>query len=149
MRDEIMRVVRTFGFVLGKERTGINIDEFVSMDKKGCRRYRLALSGKRSKAYLGYDPRAIRSAVTLWGNDLDNMGKELTEVNFKIWSLGSLEANFKDFCFKLVHGKLYLNAQRARFDNETNRWCTFCGISKVNELKGRGIFENNPLYGDE
>jgi hypothetical protein len=149
MRDEITRVVRTFGVVWGEGYTGTNLDEFVSMDKKGCRRYRLAISGKRSKAYLGYDPREIRSAATLWGNDLITMGKEVTEINFKIWSLGSLEPNFKDFCFKLVHGKLYLNAQRARFDNETNRWCTFCGISKINELKGRGIFENNPQYADE
>jgi hypothetical protein len=149
MRDEVTRVVRTFGAVWGGENFGMNLDEFVSMNKKGCRRYRLALSGKRSKKYVGYDPRGIRSAVTLWGNDLLTMGKELTEVNFKIWSLGSLEANFKEFCFKLVHGKLYLNAQRARFDRETNRWCTFCGISKISDLRRRGIFENNPQFGDE
>jgi hypothetical protein len=65
MRDDIMRVTRAFGFVLDGDKTGINIDDFVSMDKKGCRRYRMVISGKRSKAYAGYYPRLIRSAITL------------------------------------------------------------------------------------
>jgi hypothetical protein len=44
-----------------------------------------------------------------------------------------------------MHGRLYLNQQRARFA-EVGRWCTFCGINKSRELRGRGRERGNALY---
>jgi hypothetical protein len=47
-----------------------------------------------------------------------------------------------------MHGRLYLNQQRARFA-EVGRWCTFCGINKARELIGRGIERGNVVFNDE
>jgi hypothetical protein len=47
-----------------------------------------------------------------------------------------------------MHGRLYLNQQRARFA-DVGRWCTFCGIKKLQELRGRGVERGNVAYDDE
>ncbi len=72
----------------------------------------------------------------------------LCELNYGIWTISHLPAEFKNFCFKIMHGRLYLNQQRARFA-EVGRWCTFCGINKSRELRGRGIERGNALYDAE
>jgi hypothetical protein len=77
-----------------------------------------------------------------WGDRL------LCELNFGIWIISCLPAEFKNFCFKLMHGRLYLNQQRARFA-DVGRWCTFCGIKKLQELRGRGVERGNVVYDDE
>ncbi len=77
-----------------------------------------------------------------WGN------RSLCEMNYCIWTISHLPAEFKNFCFKIVHGRLYLNQQRARFA-EAGRWCTFCGINKSRELRARGIERGNALYDAE
>jgi hypothetical protein len=59
-----------------------------------------------------------------------------------------LPAEVKNFYFKLIQGRLYLNQQRARFA-EVGRWCTFCGIVKSRELRGRGVNRDQPEYEDE
>ncbi len=77
-----------------------------------------------------------------WGDRL------LCELNYGIWTISHLPAEFKNFCFKIMHGRLYLNQQRARFA-EVGRWCTFCGINKSRELRGRGIERGNVVYDGE
>jgi hypothetical protein len=77
-----------------------------------------------------------------WGDRL------LCEQNYSIWTTSHLPAEFKNFCFKIMHGRLYLHQQRARFA-EVGRWCTFCGINKSRELRGRGVERGNALYDDE
>jgi hypothetical protein len=72
----------------------------------------------------------------------------LIRSHLSTWKLGALDSDFKDFLFRLVHGKLYLNNQRARFGNE-NRWCTFCGIIKERELTRRGIVRGDGVYNME
>jgi hypothetical protein len=59
-----------------------------------------------------------------------------------------LDAKFKDFCFRLVQGRLYLNQQLSRFA-EVDRWCTFCGIKKEQSLKLRNILQNDHVYRQE
>jgi hypothetical protein len=66
------------------------------------------------------------------------MSRELLERNYSFWTDSRLEAGFKDFIFRLVHGKLYLNYQRANFE-DVRRGCTFCEMVRHRELVGRGL----------
>jgi hypothetical protein len=95
------------------------LEEFISRQKKGCSRYRRILAGKRSRRYVVNDPREIETGRTMRGIDE-------WELNFKVWTISHLEADFKNVCFNFAQGRLYLNQQRARFA-EVNRQCTFCG----------------------
>jgi hypothetical protein len=81
----------------------------------------------------------------MWGENIENMSQILIESHLGIWKLGILDSEFKDFLFRLLHGKLYLNNQRANF-GPVNRWCTFCWIQKIRELKIRGINRDNVLF---
>jgi hypothetical protein len=76
------------------------------------------------------------------------MSRNLIEINMGIWKIGSLDSELKNFLFRWIHGKLYLNNQRARFGNE-NRWCTFCGILKERDLRRRGLHREDVEYMNE
>jgi hypothetical protein len=123
----------------------VDLEVFVRSNKKGCRRYRNISAGRNSNAYKNFDVRMVRSIQTMWGDNLENMSRILIETHLAIWKLGILDSEFKDFLFRLVHGKLYLNNQRANF-GQVNRWCTFCWIQKTRELRSRGINRENALY---
>jgi hypothetical protein len=90
-------------------------------------------------------PDRIRAGITLWGEMHEHMGRRLLEYNYSMWNVGIMDAEIKSFLFKLVHGKLLLNQQRAHFE-DIDRWCTFCGIMKKRELAGRGINEGMDEY---
>jgi hypothetical protein len=61
-------------------------------------------------------------------------------------NVGALEADLKDFLFRMVHSKLYLNQQRAHYaDVRTRRCCTFCMIIKEKELKNSGVEAGNEV----
>jgi hypothetical protein len=76
------------------------------------------------------------------------MSRNLIEINLGIWKIGSLDSELKNFLFRWIHGRLYLNNQRARFGNE-NRWCTFCGILKDRDLVNRGLNRDDVEYINE
>jgi hypothetical protein len=54
--------------------------------------------------------------------------ENLVRINLKLWTLGRLEAGFKDFLFKYFQGRLYLNNVLAHID-DTHFSCTFCKIT--------------------
>jgi hypothetical protein len=56
-----------------------------------------------------------------------------------------LEPGLKDFCFKLLYGRLYLNLALSHF-SEVSAWCAFCTIRKKRELRGRGIITGTIHY---
>ena len=56
-----------------------------------------------------------------------------------------MEAGFKDFLFKLVHGKLYLNQIAAHF-SDTRPQCTFCTIEEQKRLQTERIVEGSVLW---
>ncbi len=56
-----------------------------------------------------------------------------------------LDPEFKEFCFKLLQGRLYLNLALSHF-SDTSPGCTFCTIKKKRELKSRGIEIGAPQY---
>jgi hypothetical protein len=51
-----------------------------------------------------------------------------------------LEAGFKEFLFKLMEGRLYLNQALANFAN-VRCACTFCSITCVRRMKAEGVRE--------
>jgi hypothetical protein len=89
----------------------VRIEDFVMGRRKGCKRYRKIMEGKWSTNYMSNTPMNIAAGITLWGEYMEQMGREGVEAHYKLWSCAMLEADFKDFLFKLVHGKLYLNNQ--------------------------------------
>jgi hypothetical protein len=93
------------------------------------------------------DPRLI-GVIRMGGAGVEWESRSMCELNFGIWTISHLPAEVKNFCFKLVHGRLYLNQQGARFA-DVGRWCTFCGVKKARELRGRGINREHVEYEEE
>jgi hypothetical protein len=113
--------------------------------KRSGGRLRKEITGQGSVHYEIRDPRTVPSAITLWGEGIRETDRELVEINFGLWGIGYLEAEFKNFLFNLVQGKLYLNNVLARIGNE-NPGCTFCVIWAKKELEERGIVQDRPEY---
>ncbi len=123
----------------------LSLDNFMTGRRKGIKKYRWVIEGRHSNKYKESDPTEIASAVTLWGGYREIIGRDLIEVNYGLWKTTLLVPNFKNFLFKLVHGKLYLNAQLATFD-DIEPQCTFCSIKEKNELKKELIREGSNEY---
>ncbi len=104
------------------------------MAKKGCKRFRKVIIGRRSKHYADNYPRQIASGRTLWGIGIEEMNRVRIELNFGAWNIMCLEAGFKDFLFRLVHGKLYLNQIVANFADRRLQ-CTFCMIREKRQMR--------------
>jgi hypothetical protein len=124
---------------------GISINEFMERGKLNCAKLRKIMEGKLSEKYLNNNPNTMASLVTLWGIDADVKGRIFVEWNLKSWTVPMLDPAFKDFCFKLLHGRLYLNSALSHF-MEVQPWCTFCLLRKRKELNNRGILEDSPVY---
>ncbi len=121
------------------------IEEFTAGRKRGCKRYRKIMEGKYSRKYEANSPMRIQSGHTLWGDYIEVMGRDLVEMNFGLWSCAALESGYKEFLFKYVHGKLYLNNQLANFADVT-RACTFCKIQEERVMKNENVRYNSPEY---
>ncbi len=147
LRGALVRIQRRYRFDWTSSVVGRSLETFIASKGKGCGRYRRVLRGKWSRGYMENDPRAITENV-MGGVRVEWENRVICEMNFKLWTLSYLQAEFKNFCFRLVQGRLYLNQQRARFA-EVGRWCTFCGIIKTRELGERGIVRDNVLYNEE
>jgi hypothetical protein len=66
-------------------------------------------------------------------------------MNMRLWVISVLDPEFKEFCFKLLHGRLYLNLALSHF-SDTPPGCTFCTIKKKRELRNRGIEIGSAQY---
>jgi hypothetical protein len=116
----------------------IQLGEFMNKGKARSKRLRMICDGKRGRKYKASNLSTIASLRTLWGAHVDRKERKYIEWNLRIWTISILEAKFKDFCFKLLHGRLYLNLALSHF-SDTRPGCTFCRIRKKAELLGRGI----------
>jgi hypothetical protein len=123
----------------------IHIDEWVTGRKGGCKRYRRIMTGKGSRMYDEQCPLGIAAGITLWGNRMGGMSRNLVEENYGLWAIGILGAEYKEFLFRLVHGKLYMNGQRANFE-DVEPMCTFCGIKEKRNLRREGIEQDSVEY---
>jgi hypothetical protein len=116
----------------------IQLSEFMNKGKVRSKRLRMIYDGKRGRKYKDNNPNTIASLRTLWGARIDQKERKYIEWNLRLWTISVLEAKFKDFSFKLLHGRLYLNLALSHF-SDTKPGCTFCRIRKKVELVGRGI----------
>jgi hypothetical protein len=80
----------------------------------------------------------MSSLRTLWGIRIDEKDRRYVELNLRTWTISVLDPDFKDFCFRLLHDRLYLNLAISHF-SDTAPGCTFCTIKKGRELRSRGI----------
>ncbi len=116
----------------------MKLEDFTRGKKRGCKRYRMVMSGKFSRSYQANNPMRIAAGRTLWGDDVDRMGRGLVGKNYSLWTINFLSAEFKNFLFRLVQGKLYLNNQLVHF-GEVDRWCTFCSIREKKRMRLEGV----------
>jgi hypothetical protein len=108
----------------------------------------MVYDGKRGRKYKENNPNTIVSLRTLWGVRIEQKERKYIEWNLRIWTISVLEAQFKDFCFKLLHGRLYLILALSHF-SDTRPGCTFCRIRIKVDLVGRGINEDSVQFNRE
>jgi hypothetical protein len=64
------------------------LDEVVINKTKGCKKFRMAMVGRRSLFYKQNDPGVIASGRTLLGNGIEEMSRVRIELNLETWNLG-------------------------------------------------------------
>jgi exonuclease III len=139
MRAELEQIEETLGERIDEE-DGRSLDDAVVSKAKGCKKFRMALVGRRSSLYKQNDPREIASGRTLLGNGIEEMSRVRIELNFGLWKISFLESRFKEFVFRLLQGKLYVNQILDNFA-EVRPQCTFCVILEKRRMKRENIEE--------
>jgi len=142
LRNVLSEIGRIYG---DPEMDGKCLDMFMRGRKRKGGELRRSVSTRLSQTYLRNDPRNVPSAITLWGDPLNVISRNLIEANFGLWGLSCLSAEFRMFIFNYLQGRLYLNNVLSRIDN-TPPMCTFCEIIGKKELDDRGIGMDRPEY---
>jgi hypothetical protein len=124
---------------------GKNIEKLMHKGKIKSSRLRKKITGMDSREYLNNDPQTISALRTLWGDRIVRKERRYVELNLKTWVTTVLDPEFKEFCFKMLHGRLYLNLALSHF-SDTSPWCTFCMVTKKRELRNRGIDVGSVQY---
>ncbi len=137
IRAELEAMIESLGDKIDEEE-GRTLDEVVASKAKGCKKFRMAIVGKRTQFYRQNDPRDIASGRTLLGNGIEEMLRIRIELNFGAWRISFLESCFKEFLFRLMHGKLYVNQILANF-TEVRQQCTFCVIMEKRSMRTENI----------
>ncbi len=145
MRTEVTNILARYPRRAVGLCTEQTIDDYTTGKKRGCKRYRRIMEGRNSRKYLENSPVGIAAAMTLWGGYIGDMRRELVERNYKLWSCAALDAGYKDFLFKYLRGKLYLNSQLANFA-DVRRECTFCMIHKEKQMRNENVMRGGPEY---
>ena len=127
----------------GPERVRIN--DWLNRVKKGSGKFREFLDGKKSGKYINFKAIEIPAAITLWGQFARVENEQLIRIHYATWGVSQLSADFKNFLFRLINGKLYLNNVLAHIDNVDGK-CTFCKINMNRGLNDRGILQGDPEY---
>jgi hypothetical protein len=122
----------------------LTINEWLNRVKKGSGKFREFLDGKKSRKYGNYKVVEIPAAITLWGQQARLENEQLIRVQYATWGVSQLNADIKNFMFRLVNGKLYLNNVLAHIDNVDPK-CTFCKI----ELNREFNIEGNVIGGQD
>jgi hypothetical protein len=145
LRAEVAEIRERYPRKTDRLCTELELSEFVSGRRRGCKRYRTIWDGRWSKRFFENTPMNVAAGITLWGEDMVRMGRKTVELNYKLWSQVSLESGFKDFLFRLMHGKLYLNNQLANFA-DMERKCTFWMIKEKVMMKNENVREGSQEY---
>jgi len=116
----------------------IAISRLVLSTKKGSKKYREYIDGKKSYVYRTYKTHQIPAVVTLWQHEVESEDEKLVRVQLSLWGITQYRAEFKDFLFRLIHGKLHLNNTVAHYD-AVEPCCTFCKLVKEREMREQGI----------
>ncbi len=86
--------------------------------KKGYKRYRNIMEGKRGRKYSEKSPMQIAAGlqhygVRTWGGG--GVARNLVSMNYGLWTRSMINLEFKGFLFRLMHGRPNLNNQAANF----------------------------------
>jgi hypothetical protein len=124
---------------------GKNISGLMARGNLKSSKLRKQISGRDSREYMENNPLGMASLRTLWGRRVEVKERRFVELNLRIWKISVLEPDFKEFCFKLLYGRLYLNLSLSHF-SDTSPGCTFCTVRKGRELKSRRIEPGTVQY---
>jgi len=142
LRNIINEIVRLFGH---RMEDGKCLDNFMRGRRRKGGELRKSVSNILSPAHVEGNPKNVPSARTLWGDILDNTDRWLVELNFGLWGLNCLSADFRMFIFNNLQGRLYMNNVLARLDNVPPN-CTFCEIRGRADLADRHIGVDRPEF---
>jgi len=100
LRIELENIEEFIGERIDEEE-GRTLDKAVINKARGCKRFWMAMVGRRSYFYKQNDPREIASGRTLLGNGIEELSRVKIELNFGAWKINFLESRFKEFLFRL------------------------------------------------
>jgi hypothetical protein len=123
----------------------MEVKEFMDRGKPRCSRLRKTIEGRKGARYKMQNLSLIPSLNSLWGLRIREMDRNLIEWNLQIWMITVLAPQFKDFCFKLMHGRLYLNQALSHF-TDMEPGCTFCKLRIKGELKRENVNAGTAEY---
>jgi len=142
LRAAIREISVLYNSEVGKP---VELKKFVQGIKKGSGKIRTYLDGAKSNSFKIAKTINLPSVRTLWGQYLNEDDENLVRLNLKLWKIGKLNSGFKQFLFKFVHGKLYLNNVLNHIDN-TPAYCTVCKLHLDKEPYAMGLDRNGPVY---
>ena len=124
------------------------ITVFKSKDK-GSKVLRLALKSNESREYYDRDARALQSVQRLWLDNAEEPSRDLVMTHMGLWGKMFLDPGLRDFLFRYVQGRLYVNQVRAAFDPEQDPYCSFCMLKLNREFRVNGRDIDSIEYRDE
>ena len=124
------------------------ITVFKSKDK-GSKVLRLALKSNESREYYDRDAQALQSVQRLWLDNAEEPSRDLVMTHMGLWGKMFLDPGLRDFLFRYVQGRLYVNQVRAAFDPEQDPYCSFCMLKLNREFRVNGRDIDSIEYRDE
>ena len=124
---------------------GIDLDTYFRQKKRKGGALRKLISSKGSHEYKNNDPRRLPVSVSIWGEEIREKCRVTCELNFGLWGCNKFGVQFRDFLFRLVQGKLYLNNVLAHMGDNSPK-CTFCMIREKRVLASLNIVEGDIRY---
>jgi len=113
---------------------------------KGSKGLRMGISGNETTLYFENNVCELPFVQNKKENLLEEIDRKTVENIFDIWGKIFLKPDFKNFSFRYVQGRLFLNQSVSQYDERVEPYCTFCKINKIAELRVTGILPGSPIF---
>ena len=113
---------------------------------KGSKGFRKGITSQEATEYFEHDIRDLPFISSKKERMEDILDRNILESVFEIWGKGCLDPDMKNFSFRYIQGRLFMNQSRARFDENTDAYCTFCKIVMMKRLKNLNIIDGMAEY---
>ena len=142
LRTSIRDIANVYNTAVGRP---MELKNYIQGIKKGSGKFRVFIDGTKSKMFKEAKVINLPVVRTLLGQYLNEDDENLVRINMKLWKIGKLESGFKQFLFRYVHGKLYLNNVLSHID-DTLPYCTICKLHLDRDPNVRILDRGGPEY---